>query len=76
MREFKNLADKIAIELAAKGKIGPTDITRATIETASGIRVWASLRALSDAALVDYLMKKSLLVGQGLPKFHLKNAAT
>ena len=72
MREFKNVADKIAMELSAKGKLGATDITRATLETASGIRVWASLRAVSDAALVDRLMKKPSLMGQGLPRFHLK----
>ena len=76
MREFKQVAEKIAMELSAKGKIGATDITRATLETASGIRVWTSMRAISDAALVDRLMKKPSLMGQGLPKFHLKNAAT
>lgn len=62
MREFKNITEKIAIELTNKGKIGATDITRATLETASGIRVWTSLRAISDAALVDRLMKKPSLM--------------
>lgn len=74
MREFKNVAEKIAMELSAKQKIGATDLTRATLETASGIRVWSSLRAISDAALIDKLMKKPSLIAQGLPKFHLKSA--
>ncbi len=63
MREFKQIAEKIAMELSNKGKIGATDITRATLETASGIRVWASLRTISDCALVDRLMKKPSLMG-------------
>ena len=75
MREFKNVAERIAMELSAKGKLGATDITRATLETASGIRVWSSLRTVSDAALVSCLMKKPSLVGQGLPKFHLTAAS-
>ena len=74
MKEFKAVAERIAIDLASKGKIGSTDVTRATLETAAGIRVWASLRSVSDAALVDRLMKKPSLMGQGLPKFHLKSA--
>ena len=63
MREFKSVAEKISIELSTKGKIGATDLTRATLETASGIRVWASLRTISDSALVDRLMKKPSLMG-------------
>ena len=75
MREFKNVAEKIAMELSAKGKLGATDITRATLETAAGVRVWASLRTVSDAALVDKLMKKPSLMGQGLPRFYLTPVA-
>ena len=74
MREFKNVAEKIAMELSAKGKLGATDITRATLETASGIRVWASLRTVSDAALVHRLIKKPSIVAQGLPRFYLTSA--
>ena len=75
MREFKNVAERITIELSSKGKIGATDITRATLETAAGVRVWASLRTVSDAALVDRLMKKPSLMGQGLPKFYLTSVS-
>ena len=75
MREFKNVAEKIAMELSGKGKLGSTDITRATLETASGIRVWASLRTVSDSALIDRLMKKPSLMGQGLPKFYITSAS-
>lgn len=74
MREFKAIAEKVAMELSAKGKLSATDITRATLETASGIRVWASLRTVSDAALLDRIMKKSSIMGMGLPKFHLSSA--
>lgn len=74
MREFKNVAEKVAMELSAKGKLGATDITRATLETASGIRVWASLRTVSDAALCDKLMRKPSIMGPGLPKFNLTSA--
>ena len=52
-----------------KGKLGPTDLTRATLETAAGVRMWQALRAVSDAVLYDKLMKKPSIVGQGLPKF-------
>ena len=71
MREFKNVAEKITQELVSKGKLGPTDLTRATLETAAGVRMWASLRTVSDAVLYDRLMKKPSVVGQGLPKFQL-----
>ena len=76
MREFKNVAEKIAMELSSKGKLGATDITRATLETASGIRVWSSLRNVSDAVLVDRLMKKPSIMGQGLPKYYLTAASS
>ena len=63
MREFKNVAEKITQELVNKGKLGPTDLTRATLETAAGVRMWAALRAVSDAALYDRLVKKPSVVG-------------
>ena len=40
MREFKNVADIIITELVTKGRIGPTDITKAVLETSAGVRMW------------------------------------
>ncbi len=53
MREFKLVAAKIIDDLVSKGKIGPTDLTKGVMETAAGVRMWQSLRAVSDAALFD-----------------------
>ena len=55
MRDFKIVALKVVDDLVAKGKLGPTDLTKGVIETASGVRMWQSLRAVSDAALFDRL---------------------
>ena len=40
MREFKNVTEKITLDLVNRGKLGPTDLTRATLETAAGFRMW------------------------------------
>lgn len=53
MREFKIVAAKITDDLISKCKLGPTDLTKGVMETAAGIRMWQSLRAVSDAALFD-----------------------
>jgi hypothetical protein len=44
MREFKSVAENILTELANKGRVGPTDITKAVLETAAGVRMWQALR--------------------------------
>ena len=41
------------------------------METAAGIRMWASLRAVSDAVLFDRIKKNGNLVGKGIPIFTL-----
>jgi hypothetical protein len=41
------------------------------METASGIRMWASLRAVSDAVMFDRIKKNGNLVGEGIPYFKL-----
>ena len=56
-------------DLVKKNKINETDLTKAVMETASGIRVWQSLRALSDAALYDRLAKDSTVIARGIPRF-------
>ena len=63
MREFKNVTEKITLDLVNRGKLGPTDLTRATLETAAGFRMWSALRVISDAALFDRLIKKPSIVG-------------
>jgi hypothetical protein len=73
MREFKNVAATIIQELVTKGLLGPTDLTKAVLETAAGIRMWQGLRAVSDAALYERLMKKPTIVGQGVPKFQIQS---
>ena len=40
MREFKATAETIINELVSKNRIGPTDITKAVLETAAGVRMW------------------------------------
>ena len=40
MREFKQVAGKITDDLVQKGRLGPTDLTRGVMETASGVRMW------------------------------------
>lgn len=53
MREFKIVAAKVIDDLVSKGKLTPTDLTKGVMETAAGVRMWSSLRAVSDAALFD-----------------------
>lgn len=55
MRDFKTVALKIVDDLVSKGRLGPTDLTKGVMETAAGVRMWQSLRAVSDAALFDQL---------------------
>ena len=53
MRDFKIVAAKVVDELCTKGKLGPTDLTKGVMETAAGIRMWQSLRNVSDAAVYE-----------------------
>jgi len=41
------------------------------METSAGIRMWASLRAVSDAVMFDRIKKNGNIVGQGIPNFLL-----
>jgi len=58
MREFKSVAENIIVELVAKGRIGPTEITKAVLETAAGVRMWQALRSLSDYALLEHISRR------------------
>jgi hypothetical protein len=75
IREFKAVADNIIAELVAKGRIGPTDITKAVLETAAGVRMWQALRSLSDYALLEHMQRRPSILGQGIPKFSLSAAS-
>jgi hypothetical protein len=74
MREFKVAAESVAQDLVAKAKLQPTDLTKGVMETAAGIRMWASLRAVSDAVLFDRIKKNGNLVGKGIPCFTLTSS--
>lgn len=71
MREFKVAAENVVQDLVAKQKLQSTDLTKGVMETAAGIRMWASLRAVSDAVLFDRIKKNGNLVGKGIPCFTL-----
>lgn len=71
MREFKIVAENVVQDLVAKGKLQSTDLTKGVMETSAGIRMWASLRSLSDAVLFDRIKKNGNLVGRGIPHFQL-----
>ena len=76
MREFKSVAENIINELAAKGRIGSTDITKSVLETAAGVRMWQALRQLSDHALLEHMQRRPSILGQGIPKFWLNEQDT
>lgn len=63
MREFKVVAGKVCDELIKKQKLQPTDLTKGVMETAAGIRMWQSLRTVSDSALFDRLKQNPSIVG-------------
>jgi hypothetical protein len=58
MKEFKSVAEIVINELAAKGRIGQTDITKAVLETAAGVRMWQALRLLSDHTMLEHMHKR------------------
>ena len=63
MREFKIVAENVIQDLVTKNRLGPTDLTKGVMETAAGIRMWSSLRSLSDAVLFDRIKKDGNIVG-------------
>lgn len=63
MREFKSVAETIITDLVNKGRIGATDITKAVLETAAGVRMWQALRALSDHALLEHMQRRPSILG-------------
>lgn len=73
MREFKAVAGKVCDDLIKKQKLQATDLTKGVMETAAGIRMWQSLRTVSDAALFDRLKQNPSIIGQGIPVYRLSN---
>jgi len=74
MKEFKQVAFQIITDLVKQGKLAPTDMTKPVIETACGVRMWHSLRLVSDAAIFDHLIKKPAILAKGLPIFQVQSA--
>ena len=40
MKEFKSVALEIVSELVSQGRLGPGIVTKAVLETASGVKMW------------------------------------
>ena len=55
LKDFKQIALDIISELVAQGRLQGGIITKAVLESASGVKMWQSLRALSDYCLLDQM---------------------
>lgn len=55
LKDFKQIALEITSELVSQGHLQPGILTKAVLESASGVKMWQSLRALSDYCLVDQM---------------------
>ena len=55
LKEFKQIALNLCGCLREQGRLGPNVITKAVVETASGVKMWQSLRQMSDWCLLDYM---------------------
>lgn len=72
MREFKQVAGKVVDTLVAQGRLQPQDLSKGVMETAQGVRMWQSLRVVSDTVLFERIAKNPHIWGQGLmPTFKL-----
>jgi predicted lipid carrier protein YhbT len=59
MKEFKSVAIQVCQDvLIPSGRIPATLLTKALLETASGAKLWQTLRSLSDYALLDHLLSR------------------
>ena len=55
LKDFKQVALEITGELVGQGRLQGGVITKAVLESASGVKMWQSLRVLSDYCLVDQM---------------------
>jgi hypothetical protein len=54
LKDFKQIALQVCSDLLIpQGRVQANILTKALLETASGVRIWQSLRTLSDYALMD-----------------------
>ena len=54
LKDFKQIALQVCSDLLIpQGRVQPNILTKALLETASGVKIWQSLRTLSDYALMD-----------------------
>ncbi len=59
LKEFKACALTICNEvLVPQGRLQPNLITKALLETASGVKLWQALRTLADYALIDVMHRQ------------------
>ena len=58
MKEFKQIALNICLELIKQGRFQSGIITKAVLESASGVRMWQALRSLSDYCIMDRMRKE------------------
>jgi hypothetical protein len=63
IKEFKSIALSVCQDLSAKGALQPGILTKAVLETASGVRMWQALRSLSDYCL-SWNMQKTMTKAQ------------
>lgn len=56
LKEFKAIALQICEERLV-GRLQPNVVTKAVLETASGVRMWQTLRTLSDYCVADYMKR-------------------
>mmetsp|Transcript_18369 Transcript_18369/g.17482 ORF Transcript_18369/g.17482 Transcript_18369/m.17482 type:complete len:102 (-) Transcript_18369:65-370(-) len=57
LKEFKSLALQIQQELVLSGVLPYTLVSKSILETAAGVRLWQSLRNLSDYCLLFDMRK-------------------
>jgi hypothetical protein len=56
LKEFKSMALHISQNLLVpQGRLAPNILTKAILETASGLKMWQALRQVSDYCIVDHL---------------------
>jgi hypothetical protein len=59
LKEFKSIALQISENLAREGRLqGNASLTKAVLETASGVKMWQTLRNMSDYCILDRLNKE------------------
>jgi hypothetical protein len=58
LKNFKQVALEITGELVGQGRLQGGIVTKAVLESACGVKMWQSLRVLSDYCLVDQMNRE------------------